>query len=248
MRRQLAWLLFLSILIGCAGDPPRAPVERRSGVTKSRPAPDSYTVVGGDTLYSIAWRHGLDYREIARLNDIAWPYTIYPGQVIAIRETSAKAVPAGKTEPTRRAPAGSVTKTSPPRVTNTGPATSGAPVSAWRWPTEGKLVRGFSGTVHKGIDIGGKAGDPVRATAAGKVVYAGSGIVGYGNLLIVKHNDVFLSAYGHNRRLLVSEGATVVAGQQIAEKGSSGTNAVKLHFEIRRGGKPVDPRGLLPSR
>ena len=109
-------------------------------------------------------------------------------------------------------------------------------------------MRGFSGTVHKGIDIGGKAGDPVRATAAGKVVYAGSGIVGYGNLLIVKHNDVFLSAYGHNRRLLVSEGATVVAGQQIAEKGSSGTNAVKLHFEIRRGGKPVDPRGLLPSR
>ncbi|MFB3080047.1 MAG: peptidoglycan DD-metalloendopeptidase family protein, partial [Lysobacterales bacterium] len=129
-----------------------------------------------------------------------------------------------------------------------GSAGAGKPVGKWRWPTEGKIVRGYSGTVHKGVDIDGKAGDAVRAVAAGKVVYAGSGIVGYGNLLIVKHNDLYLSAYGHNRSLLVQEGESVAVGQRIAEKGSSATNAVKLHFEIRREGKPVDPVTLLPSR
>ena len=110
------------------------------------------------------------------------------------------------------------------------------------------MVRKFSGTVHKGVDIDGRAGDAVQATAAGRVVYAGSGIVGYGKLLIVKHNEVYLSAYGHNRKLLVAEGDNVTAGQKIAEKGSSATNSVKLHFEIRRGGKPVDPLSLLPRR
>ena len=107
-------------------------------------------------------------------------------------------------------------------------------------------VRRFSPAVHKGIDIDGKAGDPVIAVAAGEVVYAGSGIVGYGKLLIIKHNDVYLSAYAHNQALLVEEGAAVRAGQKIAEKGSSATNSVKLHFEIRREGKPVDPLKLLP--
>ena len=102
--------------------------------------------------------------------------------------------------------------------------------------------------MHKGIDIAGKRGDPIRAVAAGKVVYAGTGIVGFGELLIVKHNDVYLSAYGHNDRLLVAEGNWVAAGQKIAEKGSSGTDTVKLHFEIRREGKPVDPQRLLPRR
>jgi lipoprotein NlpD len=121
-------------------------------------------------------------------------------------------------------------------------------VAAWRWPAKGKVIRGFSGTVHKGIDIDGKAGDPVRAVAPGMVVYSGSGIVGYGNLLIVKHNELYLSAYGHNKRLLVKEGESVKAGQQIAKKGSSATNTVKLHFEIRREGKPVNPDKLLPGR
>jgi lipoprotein NlpD len=102
--------------------------------------------------------------------------------------------------------------------------------------------------VHKGIDIGGKRGDPVKAVAAGQVVYAGTGIVGFGELLIVKHNDVYLSAYGHNDQLLVAEGDTVKAGQVIAEKGSSGTDRVKLHFEIRKEGKPIDPQRLLPRR
>ena len=108
------------------------------------------------------------------------------------------------------------------------------------------MSRGYSSTLHKGIDISGKRGDAIYAVAAGRVVYAGTGIVGYGELLIVKHNDVYLSAYGHNQRLLVSEGAQIAAGQKIAEKGSSGTDRVKLHFEIRKEGKPVDPQKLLP--
>jgi len=110
----------------------------------------------------------------------------------------------------------------------------------------GKVTRGYSSSVHKGIDISGKRGDAVVAVAAGKVVYAGTGIVGYGELLIVKHNEIYLSAYGHNYRLLVREGEQVKAGQKIAEKGSSGTDTVKLHFEIRKEGKPVDPQKLLP--
>ena len=121
-------------------------------------------------------------------------------------------------------------------------------MSAWRWPTSGRVIRGYSSSVHKGIDISGKRGDPIQAVAAGKVVYAGTGIVGFGELLIVKHNEIYLSAYGHNDRLLVAEGDTVRAGQKIAEKGSSGTDTVKLHFEIRREGKPVDPQRLLPRR
>ena len=247
---RLAFRLFLlsMLLIGCA-ESPRAPVEQRRGVTGQQPAPTRYTVVKGDTLYSIAWRYGIDYRELARINRIDKSYTIYPGQVIALKGSTAKAVPVAKTAPRKKTPAAeTVTKPSPPRANNTGPADNGAPVSTWAWPTSGKVVRGFSGTVHKGIDIDGKAGDPVRATAAGQVVYAGSGIVGYGNLVIVKHNDIYLSAYAHNRRLLVAEGQKVNAGERIAEKGSSGTNKVKLHFEIRREGKPVDPKRLLPSR
>jgi lipoprotein NlpD len=110
------------------------------------------------------------------------------------------------------------------------------------------VVRGFSSSVHKGIDIEGRRGDPIHAVANGTVVYAGSGIVGMGELVIIKHNEVYLSAYAHNDRLLVGEGERVLGGQKIATKGNSGTDEVKLHFEIRREGKPVDPQKLLPRR
>jgi len=138
----------------------------------------------------------------------------------------------------------------PPVAIASPPAggTPGGKVDAWLWPTTGPVTRGFSTDVHKGIDIGGDRGDPVVAVAAGSVVYAGTGIVGFGELLIVKHNDVFLSAYGHNDELLVAEGENVAAGQTIARKGSSGTDTVKLHFEIREGGKPIDPQRVLPRR
>jgi lipoprotein NlpD len=247
-------MLLCLLLAGCSGSPPRAPVEDRHGVPSTVSAPDRYAVKKGDTLYSIAWRYGRDFRELARINGIAAPYTIYPGQPLRLRGSAPSPVAAtresaapAKPPPARPAPA-PVTKASSPRVTNDAAGDMDRKVAAWRWPTRGKVVRKFSGTVHKGVDIDGKAGDPVLATAAGTVVYAGSGIVGYGKLLIVKHNQDYLSAYGHNQRLLVKEGERVAAGEKIAEKGNSATNAVKLHFEIRRGGKPVDPLKLLPKR
>ncbi len=140
----------------------------------------------------------------------------------------------------------SVTKSSP--TTGTAATVKLGPVTRWRWPSGGKVVRNYQSNFHKGVDIAGKRGDPVQAVADGQVVYAGTGVKGYGALLIVKHNDEFLSAYGHNDAILVAEGEGVRAGQQIAQKGSSGTDTVKLHFEIRRQGKPVDPLKLLPSR
>ncbi|MCZ6828383.1 MAG: peptidoglycan DD-metalloendopeptidase family protein [Gammaproteobacteria bacterium] len=257
--RTLGTLSLLALLTACAGDPPRAPVEDRYGrwVGHDAVIPDNYQVKRGDTLYAIAWRYSFDFRGLARANSIAAPYTIYPGQTLVLRESvhrTTSGAPAAKTASGTRSKSSSSrnSKVTARKQTGSGSgsgsAGAGKPVGKWRWPTEGKIVRGYSGTVHKGVDIDGKAGDAVRAVAAGKVVYAGSGIVGYGNLLIVKHNDIYLSAYGHNRSLLVQEGESVAVGQRIAEKGSSATNAVKLHFEIRREGKPVDPVTLLPSR
>ena len=266
------WLtaLMISSLVACGSNPP-APVEDRNPYRPSDS--QTYTVQRGDTLYSIAFRYGLDYRKVAAANRIPAPYTIYVGQRVALKEapvpppapkpaapqpattksgTSSTSVRTGASTaavtPASQAPKPkSVTKPSSSAATKSTPYT-GSAVSGWRWPTKGPVIRGYSSTVHKGIDIGGKRGDPVNAVAAGKVVYAGTGIVGFGELLIVKHNEVYLSAYGHNDRLLVSEGDTVSAGQRIAEKGSSGTDRVKLHFEIRKEGKPVDPQRLLPRR
>jgi lipoprotein NlpD len=121
---------------------------------------------------------------------------------------------------------------------------------AWRWPHVGTVLASYStsGKVNKGLDIAGNPGDPVRAAAGGQVVYAGSGLLGYGNLIIVNHDEHYLSAYAHNRKILVQEGEDVKAGQVIAELGSSGADRPKLHFEIRKNGNPVDPMGYLPSR
>jgi lipoprotein NlpD len=259
MPRLCLVLLCLSLL-ACVGDPVRAPVEDRRGESKPERAPSTrHRVVTGDTLYGIAWRYGLDYRKLARANRIPTPYQIYPGQELQLDEervpvasTEKKAAKQAAKKTAKPVPASPVTRPSSAPVKTTVKGTkdmsvSNAPVSRWHWPAKGKVVRGFSGTVHKGIDIGGQAGDPVLATSAGRVVYAGNGIVGYGNLLIVKHNEVYLSAYGHNRRLLVKEGDLVKSGERIAEKGSSATNSVKLHFEIRREGKPIDPKKLLPA-
>ena len=126
--------------------------------------------------------------------------------------------------------------------------TPNAPVDRWSWPAEGKVSRAYSAERHKGIDLDGERGSPVMATAAGVVVYAGTGVTGYGALLIVKHNDTYLSAYGHNDALLAAEGQRVDAGQVIARMGSTSSDSVKLHFEIRRNGRPVNPTSLLPQR
>jgi lipoprotein NlpD len=254
--------LFIFCLIGCGGNDYRAPVERRYSEPKA--VPTSYAVQRGDTLYSIAFRYGLDYRALALANNISSSFTIYPGQkLLLVKGGEAKKVAAVQSKPVKPKPAVKpvmkAPSPTPARTTSKAipkvavkalpkPATtrSNVAVSQWRWPTVGKVVRGYSSSVHKGIDISGERGDPIYAVAAGQVVYAGTGIVGFGELLIVKHNEVYLSAYGHNSRLLVDEGETVKAGQKIAEKGSSGTNTIKLHFEIRKEGKPIDPKKLLP--
>lgn len=136
----------------------------------------------------------------------------------------------------------------PPEAPKETPPAVPAASSDWIWPAEGKVISGFGDGNGKGIDIAGKAGDPVLATAGGKVVYAGSGLRGYGKLVIIKHDDSFLSAYAHNRLLLVNEGQAVTKGQKIAELGNTDSDRPKLHFEIRRQGKPVDPMKYLPSR
>ncbi len=130
------------------------------------------------------------------------------------------------------------------------PEAPGADEIAWSWPTTGaaNILAGFDEQKNKGVDIGGRAGDPVLAAADGRVVYAGAGLRGYGNLIILKHNNTYLTAYAHNQSLLVKEDQTVRKGQKIAEMGSTDTDRVKLHFEIRRQGKPVDPLKYLPPR
>ncbi|MDX1732873.1 MAG: peptidoglycan DD-metalloendopeptidase family protein [Halioglobus sp.] len=260
------------LLAGCSGNA-RAPVEDRAARPLPAPAVPTrttrnlYSVQRGETLYSIAFRYGMDFRKVAAANRIPPPYTIYPGQSIELREAAlpepaptpvpaarspqpatpaaAPAKPAPASTPVAAAPAVAKPRAAPAA---TGGAYMGAPVRTWLWPASGRVTRGYSRSVHKGIDIGGRRGDPVMAVAAGKVVYAGTGIVGLGELLIIKHNDLYLSAYAHNDRLLVHEGQVVAAGDRIAEKGSSGTDSVKLHFEIRKEGKPVDPQRLLPPR
>ncbi|HKK23601.1 MAG TPA: peptidoglycan DD-metalloendopeptidase family protein [Pseudohaliea sp.] len=240
----------LLILAGCGGNPP-APIEDR-GARGSVDRVGRYIVTRGDTLYSIAFRFGLDFRRLAAGNGIAPPYTIYPGQELDLRASppvaTAPQTPAARPAP---APAAAGKTPAPKAAPAPRPAPAGvaeAAVASWRWPAAGRVARRFSSTVHKGIDIAGAPGDPVRASAAGRVVYAGAGIAGYGQLLIVRHNERYLSAYGHNERLLVGEGEHVATGQRIATRGSSGTDSVKLHFEIRRDGKPVDPLSLLPPR
>ncbi len=221
----------------------RPPSQPRPGV--------SVQVQRGDTLYGIAFRNGIDFRDLARWNGIAAPYTIYPGQ-------SLRLYPAGSASTAARPPAASAT-TAPPPTTGTPsprPATATpapAPIDSgirWRWPADGHLVGRFSAgdATKQGIDIAGSGGQPVRATADGVVVYSGAGLVGYGELIIVKHSEAWLSAYGHNRKRLVNEGQNVKAGQQIAEMGSTGAAREMLHFEIRYNGKPVDPLLYLPSR
>ncbi len=215
-------------------------VNKDSGYRSQRAMPVSgeHRVRSGDTLYSIAWVYGTDFKALAQLNGIRSPYVIRPGQRIKLR---------GK--PT----SGTVLASSSAVKMASRTADAVQPLAAdksWRWPASGKLLSGFGQSGgNKGIDISGNIGDSVVTARAGKVVYAGNGIRGYGNLLIVKHSAEFLSAYAYNSRLLVKEGDLVKEGQKIAEIGNSGAaREAKLHFEIRRQGKPVDPVRLLPRR
>jgi lipoprotein NlpD len=261
---RLRWLLLCLLLGLLAGCGRMLPVGGRDALIK-------YTVSPGDTLYSISWRHGYDHREVAAWNQIRPPYSIYPGQQLLLITPHQMAVkPASPVASAPTAPPTTATRpgSAPPRPTAPVPAVVSKPQGtpsprsvekppvshqqrgiAWLWPTEGVIVAGFEpASGKKGVDIRGQLGQGVVAAADGNVVYSGSGLIGYGNLLIIKHDDAYLSAYGHNRRLLVKEGAQVKQGEKIAEMGDSGKEGIILHFEIRRDGKPVNPLTYLPKR
>jgi lipoprotein NlpD len=237
----------------------------------------TYTVRRGDTLLRIALDHGQNYRDLVAWNNLADPDDIKVGQVLKVAQPErggnavvttpitmpgaekAPAVPK-KTEPNgakKPYSEANLAKEDNPKAEKVVSAgvTPGTTVTAnddeklsWMWPSDGKIVATFDEGKNKGIDIAGKMGQQVMAAGSGKVMYAGSGIRGYGNLVIVKHSNSLLSAYAHNRTILVKEGQNVTKGQPIAEMGDSDADAVKLHFEIRQQGKPVDPAKFLPSR
>ena len=313
MQMRCAALMFAAVVLaGCAQTtvvreeaPARGARPASNASMNSRaPAGPTYLVQPGDTLYGIAFRNGVDWRELARWNAIGEPFVIRPEQVLRLSSPRVAAVAAptmtrpvegrvptsggiveravtGGPPPMPRGPAqaGSPNSTQataatdrpalqtgapvapPPRTAPTAPAQSNRSATQptgsttfragqWQWPTDGQVVSRFADgdKARQGVAIAGNAGQPVRAAAAGTVVYSGAGLVGYGELIIIKHSDEWLSAYGHNRRRLVAEGAAVSAGQQIAELGRTGTSRDMLHFEIRRNGKPVDPTPLLPRR
>ncbi len=308
--RRLAVVLSVLFVAACASTAP-APVVERSAVgapAKAAAAGDLYTIKAGDTLYSIAREHGIDYRDLIAWNSIENPNRIRPGVQLRVRPPGA-AVAAGETVVTQPvgaaaavveqrpldgaaplpAPLPAATsqslKTEPkagkvpyseealaqaqrtpdagaPMIAKADPkpepkpeakpqteaAIAGPDDVPWIWPSAGSLIGQFSESGSKGVDISGKPGDPVVAAGDGKVVYSGTGLRGYGKLIIVKHNATFLSAYAHNQTLLVKEGQSVTRGQKIAEMGNTDSDQVKLHFEIRRQGKPVDPLKYLPPR
>jgi len=319
MNRSFRWLplLFVSVwLAACGTMRSSVVVEPAAGGSAHGHAPaaqrartpipgGSYVVVKGDTLYSIAFRKGVDFRDLAQWNGIAAPYTIWPGRRLTLSPSTVGATVPGHVTPSRSAvaaapvfepigaarststaaapahaaatasavpappaplshpaeavavepvPVAGVSVTPPPpaapvsRQANTGAARVVSGIS-WSWPVDGTLISRFnSSDAIPGIEVAGHSGDPVRAAADGVVVYSGNGLVGYGELVIIKHSDSFLSAYGHNRKRLVKEGQRVKAGQQIAEMGSTGATRNELEFQIRQNGNPVDPLNYLPSR
>jgi len=297
--------LVFVVLAGCAASDKKAPVEDRSTAAKppavasaplpaadaaAKPLPGAenagkpgfYSVKPGDTLVRIALDQGLNWRDLARWNNLDNPNLLEVGQVLrvvappaeaAAAAATARAVPnAGRVE-TRpldsrpaasapapgAAPAASAVEPTPVPAPPVAAASAPAPDSAatardagadlqWAWPASGAVLAGFDEGRNKGLTITGKAGDPVLAAGDGRVVYAGSSLRGYGNLVIVKHNETYLTAYAHNQVLLVKDDQVVRRGQKIAEMGSSDAERVQLHFEIRRQGKPIDPAKLLPPR
>ncbi len=292
-------LVTAAILAGCASSGQRAPVVERGeapkkSVVKAEEArkkaprekdwrPEVYVVQKGDTLYSIAFNHGLDYRELAELNGIHDPGVIQIGQQIRLFRSAAirpaapvdskpieppvkeqprlakyaysdaavaqieKVQEQTKPEVAAKPEAKPKPETKAEAKPDNGDDDSADDALEWGMPAKGKVIGEFSEAANrKGIDIAGKLGQPITASAPGKVVYSGSGLRGYGKLVIIKHNKTYLSAYAHNDQVLVKEGQTVTRGQKIAEMGNTDADQVKLHFEVRRFGKPVDPAKYLP--
>lgn len=238
----------------------------------------SYSVREGDTLYAIAFHYGMDPQEIARWNGIGRPYLIYPGQKLrmmapppgsepkvaasgvttaGVKTARSKTIaapqepkPALAGEPARTPQAASPGGTAEPGPPKVEPVPAGADPRSWLWPSQGRVLRGYvaDNPSRNGLDIAGREGQPVIATAPGEVVYSGNGLIGYGELIIIRHSEDMLSAYAHNRVRLAGEGDRVAAGQKIAEMGRNAASEQILHFEIRVRGKPVNPLNYLPDK
>ena len=247
-------------ITGCASKP------QINNSARYAKAPDFYTVRSGDTLSGIANRYGLSYISVAEMNDIAPPYRIYVKQSLRLKQngnrnrtTAVKPLATQDSQIKRQNIQLPTTQTAPVpvtaptittrTVTPTVPANSAVNTSTLRWvkPSNGAVLENFNNAANvKGIRFGGNVGDPVMAAANGQVVYAADGLKEYGNLVLVKHIDGYISAYAHNSKMLVKSGQNVTAGQQIAEMGSSGTNRTMLEFQIRLDGKPINPANILP--
>ena len=252
----MASLVIALALSGCSNKGKLAPFDDRSmgtarGTARELPGaenagkPGYYTVKPGDTLIRIGMDSGQSGRDIARWNKLDNPNLIETGQVLRVVPPATEAPVA---RPTSATPAIAAASSPAPTANTPIPAPSAAEDTiSFQWPARGNLISGFDESKNKGLDIGGKVGDPVSAAADGRVVYAGAGLRGYGNLIILKHNNTYLTAYAHNQTLLVKEDQVIKRGQKIAEMGNSDADQVKLHFEIRRQGKPVDPAKYLSA-
>lgn len=259
--KNISMVLLLAALAGCTSLH-RAPVDDGSKTASPYPplpkdCTQTWTVKKGDTLIGIALDAGADYREIAAMNQLTNPNIIQLDRTLCVRRSAQKnkkAPPSNNmVAKTDQSPKDN-NKVAAVKPVEDMPSTSSATAAAmadgvkFAWPAKGKVVAGFNDASNKGINIAGKMGEPVDAAADGKVVYAGSGLRGYGNLVIVKHDGNYLTAYAHNSKILVKEGDVVKRGQRIADMGDSDADMVMLHFEVRRQGKPVDPLKFLTQR
>ena len=233
LTRILLFCVVLSLVAAC-------------GLTRGLHKSNVYRVRSGDTLYAISWRYQIDYKALAGWNKIRAPYIIHPGQELVLFDPGE--LPADQKAASRSGDA--ATQSTRQNKSSRHEQAVGPSPKDFQWPTSGKIVRKFAGrkSSSQGIDIAGKFGQPIHAAASGRVVYSGNGLTGYGNLIILKHSEVYLSAYAHNSKLHVKEGETIKAGQQIASMGYAEENKPRLHFEVRKQGRPVDPLKYLPRR
>lgn len=246
-------LIFILFVTACSTTV-KAPVSSPTGrgvAAVSAPGgsarPAYHFVKKGDTLYSIAFRYGMDFKDVAAWNGIKPPYVIYPGQKISLA-SGRRTRQAGDTGSRESRPERDTGKIKSPDSTARKQTRGNEPAERiyWRWPTAGEIVKIKLPTLENGLNISGKIGQEVKAAASGEVVYSGSGLLGYGKLIIIKHNETYLSAYAHNNRILIKEGTKVTIGQKIATMGTGNNGKPLLHFEIRKNGKPVDPTKYLP--
>lgn len=259
-RRSFVFFVLLNLLIiGCSTTRNYAPVRLPSGDLMK--GEKYYTIKHGDTLFSIGFRYGKHYQQLSKWNNISPPYTLYVGQKIKLFKPSRKVSRRKyinkvrrKGRIKRRASSQKQTYRSQKKRSSSQKTSTFSTKKIkmlkliWQWPIKKRILKSFSQTGKKGIDIYGKVGQKVKSAAVGKVVYSGSALKGYGNLLIIKHNSQYLSAYANNRRVLVKEGQFVKKGQVIAEVGLVGGKQASLHFEIRKNGKPVNPLNYLPRK